>query len=205
MDADSKHKSVVIGPWSAPGAEVSEVRALVLSAAAGDQLAWSRLVSRYHGAVVATVRGMGLGQADVADVSQTTWLRLFQHIDTLHHPERVRGWLVTTARNEALRLLRQGKRETASDDLTEVAMESPEHGMDGALIAAEQKEVVDVALQALSPRCARLVRLLVADKSSTYAEVAAQLGMPVGSLGPTRTRCLALLRRQQTVESYLAS
>jgi RNA polymerase sigma factor (sigma-70 family) len=205
MDAATLHEPVLVEVWRRSDDEDSDTRALVLSAAAGDHRAWNRLFHRYQGSVVATARSTGLNAADADDVSQSTWLALFQHIYTLRQPERVRGWLVTTARNEALRLLRQRTRQAAGADLTEVAMESPKHGVAEALIVAEEKEAVDIALQALPVRCQRLVRLLVADRSSTYVEVAAELGMPIGSIGPTRARCLALLRRQEAVENLLAS
>ena len=205
MHAEGTQRSGIVEAKRRSDEELFDTRAVVLSAAAGDQRAWSHLVDRYDGAIVATARGLGLGVADVADVSQTTWLRLVEHIDSLRQPERVRAWLVTTARHEALRLLRQRKRETTSDDLTEVAMEPPEQGMDGALIAAEQRKAVGIAMQALTPRRQRLVHLLMADMSSSYAEVAAELGMPVGSLGPTRARCLARLGQQEALQNLLAS
>src|SRR5438034_5099746 len=89
---------------------------LVRGAAAGDQAAWNELVERFQGLVWATSRSYRLSRADAADVAQTTWLRLVEHLDRIHDPERLGAWLATTARRECLRHIRLHGREQLSDE-----------------------------------------------------------------------------------------
>jgi RNA polymerase sigma factor (sigma-70 family) len=176
----------------------------VRAAAEGDQQAWSRLVDRFQGVVAATASGLGLKAADVADVCQTTWLRLFQNLGAIREPERVGGWLVTTARHEAIRVSRRSQRETVVDDDNTFAEEpSVASDADAELIAAERNLVLRGAVKTLTPRCQRLLGLL-AEPESSYADVAAELRMPIGSLGPTRARCLDCLRRKPELATLRA-
>jgi RNA polymerase sigma factor (sigma-70 family) len=178
-----------------PGAGI-DVAALVRAAASGDERAWERLVDRYDTLVQATASGLGLKRADVADVAQTTWLRLFQHLGRLHHPERVGGWLATTARHEALRLIRKSRREVTGADGHEFDVAPvDEEAVDTGLLVRERNEALRGAMDTLPARSQLILRHLVIEKSANYADLAARLDMPVGSLGPTRSRCLESLRR----------
>src|SRR6266516_3266327 len=89
---------------------------LLQAAAGGDQDAWGRLVDRYSRLVWAVARGHRLSQADAADVTQATWLRLVEHLDRIKEPERLGAWLATTARHESLRVIRRGGREQPTDE-----------------------------------------------------------------------------------------
>ncbi|GGI08600.1 RNA polymerase sigma factor [Egicoccus halophilus] len=170
------------------------VEVLVRSAAAGDQDAFDELVARYSGLVWAVVRAHRLGDADAQDVFQTTWLRLVEHLDRLRDPRAVGGWLATTARHESLRLLRAADRTrpVAADEL-DLADES-RPASDAGLLGDEQRAVVWAAFDQLGERCRGLLRLLMADPTPSYEEVGAALDMPIGSIGPTRGRCLGQLR-----------
>lgn len=171
-----------------------DVGALVRRAGGGDPTAWDGLVERFAGLVWGVARGIGLSPADAADVSQTTWLRLAEHLDRLREPERVGAWLATTARHEALRTSRQAQRQVLLDtsDLA-VADEAP--AADHHVLDEERDAALWRAFDALPPPCKGLLRVLIAEPTPSYAEVSAALGMPVGSIGPTRGRCLKQLRR----------
>ena len=186
--------------------EDASVPVVVRAAAAGDEMAWKWVVRRFQGAVRNTLGGMGLSASDIADASQVTWLQLHRNLGSLRDPCRLRAWLVTTARHEALRIIRRRQSETLVDDEATFEQEPDETTAgDSALLRAEQAETVDAALDALSPRCQTLLRRLVADGDASYAELATALDMPMGSIGPTRARCLDCLRRQPQIASLLAS
>jgi RNA polymerase sigma factor (sigma-70 family) len=169
---------------------------LVRAAGAGDFDAWNELVNRFAGMVWAVARRHRLSAADAADVSQTTWLRLVEQLNRIEHPERVGGWLATTARRESLRVLRISERQAppAHDnalDLTLIDTESPE---DVVATQERDRELWQLFSQ-LPTRCQLVLQLLGGDEPLSYADLGAMLEMPVGSIGPTRARCLAHLRR----------
>jgi len=172
---------------------VSDVEQLVRDAAAGDQAAWNRLVERFNGLVWAVVRSHRLAGADASDVVQTTWLRLVEHLDRLQDPERVGAWLATTARRECLRTLRLSARvlPTETEQLPDPGTDAP---LGAALLSRERDRALWEAFGGLSERCQALLRLLVADPPPSYEDVGAALDMPIGSIGPTRQRCLERLR-----------
>jgi RNA polymerase sigma factor (sigma-70 family) len=168
---------------------------LVGRAAYGDRWAWERLVEQYARLIWAMTRDFRLAENDAADVAQVTWLRLLEHIDRLEHPARVGSWLAATARRECLRSVATRNRVVLGGDdlsLDEVAAHEPE--IDERLLASERAKVVREALARLPWRWQRLIELLMADPPVSYAEISDQLGLPVGSIGPTRARCLARLR-----------
>ncbi len=167
---------------------------LVARAATGDQDAWDRLVARYSGLLWAVARGHRLSHADAADVLQTTWLRLVENLDRLRHREAVGGWLATTARRECLRVLRRAGRQAPAeiDDLERADPDLP--APDASLLASERDATLWRAFAGLPARCQVLLRVLMADPSPSYEEVGAALDMPIGSIGPTRGRCLRRLR-----------
>jgi RNA polymerase sigma factor (sigma-70 family) len=173
---------------------VTPIADLVNAAAGGDQRAWEAIVDRYSGLVWATARAHRLTQADAADVAQTTWLRLVEHLDRIRDPEALGAWLATTARREALRAIRHGTREQPSDEVD--LFEGPTHDpVDRQLLRDERDRALWHAFACLSDRCKELLRLLIADPEPSYREISAALDMPVGTIGPTRIRCLDRLRR----------
>ncbi|MGH4021766.1 MAG: RNA polymerase sigma factor [Pseudonocardiaceae bacterium] len=169
-------------------------------AAAGDQAAWNAIVDRYTKLVWSVARAHRLGTADAADVVQTTWLRLVEHFGRIEDPERLAGWLATTARRECLRTLRRAGRELVGDidDAILEAVEERSAPVDARLLAEERDVALWGCFERLSARCQVLLRILMATPPPDYATVSAALGMPVGSIGPTRGRCLDQLRKLAT-------
>jgi RNA polymerase sigma factor (sigma-70 family) len=171
--------------------------ALVRSAGTGDSAAWDELVRRYGGLLWSICRDHRLSQADAADVFQLTWLRLLERLDTLHDPARVGSWLATTCRHECLGVLRRGRRTSPSSEVVESRAE-PAGGADAEVLRGDRDAVLWEAFGRLGERCRRVLAVLVAeaeDGPPSYAVAAEQLQMPIGSLGPTRQRCLAQLRQ----------
>ena len=169
---------------------------LVSAAAQGDREAWAQLVDRFTGLLWAVARGHRLSEADAADVVQTTWLRLVENLSNLRDPERVGAWLVTTARRECLLGLRRNGRQVLVDDdlvLERPQLDDPE-SPELRVEARERGEQLRAALDRLSDRCQLLLRVLAADPPPSYEAVGAALDMPIGSIGPTRARCLQRLR-----------
>ena len=171
--------------------DMSEVAELVAAAAEGDQVAWDGLVDRFNGLVWSVARAHRLSPVDAADVVQTTWLRLVEHLGRLQEPERVGAWLATTARRECLRVLRHSARQIPSEELPEEASNAP---LDAGLLSEERDRALWQAFGGLSARCQELLRVLVAEPPPSYEDVSAALDMPIGSIGPTRARCLERLR-----------
>jgi len=185
------------GGLDAVGTDVAslDVARLVRRAATGDKRAWERLVDQYARLIWSITREFRLVESDAADVAQTTWMRLIEHIDRIEHPERVGSWLAATARNECLRSLAARKRLVLVHE--DQSFDGPAEGepeVDEALLAAERAEIVREAVAHLPHRWQRLMEMLMADPPVSYAEISDELGLPVGSIGPTRGRCLARLR-----------
>lgn len=177
------------------GGDTSDVASLVRRAAAGDRWAWERLVDKYAQLIWAMTRDFRLTESDAADVVQVTWLRLLEHIDRLQQPARVGSWLAATARRECLRSLAARKRMVpVSDEATLDGVATHQPAVDEHLLADESAQAVREALSHLPRRWQRLLELLMSDPPASYTEISDQLGLPVGSIGPTRGRCLARLR-----------
>lgn len=174
----------------------TEVSAWVMAAASGDRRAWDRLVDRFAPTVWAVARGHRLSAADAADVSQTTWLRLVEHLDRIEQPERIGAWLATTARRESLRVLRLAGRQVANgDDFNLVVDVRDEPTRDDRLISGHRAEIVADLVSQLPERPQTLLRLLSAEPPLSYKEISETMNMPIGSIGPTRARALESLKR----------
>ncbi|CAA9507534.1 MAG: Putative RNA polymerase sigma factor [uncultured Solirubrobacteraceae bacterium] len=172
-----------------------EVSGLVERAAARDDTAWQELVDEFGGLVWSITRSHRLADQDAADVSQTTWLRLVEHVERLQESHHVGAWLATTARRESLLTTRRSARLVpAGDDLPELADDAPAH--DARLLEQERDDALWAAFDRLDERDRTLLRLVVTEPSPSYEKVGAALDMPVGSIGPTRGRALARLRDQ---------
>jgi RNA polymerase sigma factor (sigma-70 family) len=175
--------------------DTPDVAGLVRGAAAGNRGAWERLVDQYSRLIWSITGDFRLVESDAADVVQITWLRLLEHIDRIEHPDRIGSWLAATARNECLRSLAARKKVVLSPDdveLSNAVAHEPE--IDARLLADERAQVVREALSHLPRRWQRLLEMLMADPPASYAEISDQLDLPIGSIGPTRGRCLARLR-----------
>lgn len=181
-------------PRAADGA--GEATHLIQRAAEGHRWAWELLVAQYSRLIWAMTRDFKLPESDAADVVQATWLRLLEHIARIEHPDRVGSWLATTARHECLRHIAARKRlvlvQDDDDALADAVSHQPE--VDERLLADERAQAVRDALSRLPWRWQRLLELLMSDPPASYLEISAQLDLPVGSIGPTRGRCLERLR-----------
>jgi RNA polymerase sigma factor (sigma-70 family) len=168
---------------------------LVRAAAEGDHSAWDSLVERYVALLWAIALRHGLNETDAADVVQTTWLRLLEHIDEVRDPARVGSWLATTAQREALGCVARSRRLVPSGDDT--AFDAPDRllpPVDEAMLVREQAAAARVALDTLPPTWRSLLELLTQDPPLTYEEISADLGLPIGSIGPTRGRSVRRMR-----------
>lgn len=175
--------------------DTTEVAGLVRGAAAGDRRSWERLVDQFARLIWSITAEFKLSESDAGDVAQTTWLRLLEHIHRIEYPDRVGSWLAATARNECLRSLAARKRVVlAQDDEVLTGAMAAEPEIDERILADERDQVVRNALSRLPRRSQRLLELLMADPPTSYAEISNEMGLPVGSIGPTRGRCLAQLR-----------
>ena len=172
--------------------------ALILACRRGDAFAWETLSTRYRGLIYNVGRRVGLDKEQAADVCQNVFAILVQKLDHIKQPAQIGAWLMTTTRHEAWKL-RQRERasgmavsydEHAIDALTEDALLPDER-----LLYMEEQHKVRIGLAALDERCRALLTLLFyRDDPAPYAVVAATLGIPEGSIGPMRGRCLRKLR-----------
>jgi len=192
---------MTVGHWQAVKQEPSTT-ALVHRCIQGDADAWSHLVERYARLVHAVPVRHGLTPQEVDDVGQEVFLALAQSLHKIEDPERLPGWLVTTARRITWRLI-QRRRYEESIELLDNDAESPHMARlvavfptpDELLEDWARQEVLARALARLQTRCRQLlIFLFLDDREPDYADISVQLGIPKGSIGPTRNRCLQQLR-----------
>jgi len=165
---------------------------LTREAAAGGEDAWRTLVALLDPMLHSIARGYRLSEADVDDVVQITWGRALLHLNRLDDPGAVAGWLAVTARREAMRTLQRGVRELPAAEMPEPACSAP--APDQETIERERGAHLRAAIARLSGRQRELLTLLVDRPDLSYEEVSQTIGMPVGSIGPTRERAFERLR-----------
>jgi RNA polymerase sigma factor (sigma-70 family) len=183
------------------------VISVVTSAQNGDQQAWDALVERYAPLIWSICRRHQLSEADAHDVSQNVWLHLVGRLDSIRDPAALPGWLATTTVRECLKALRAARRlhpagrvpelDTIPDNQSGVAEQE--------LLLAERYAALREALTHLPPACQRLLTLLTADPPVPYLQISATLGIPVGSIGPSRRRCLQKLRRDPAIAALITT
>lgn len=161
-------------------------------AAGGERAAWNALVDRFDQMVWSVARSFRLDEAAAHDVSQTVWLRLIENVDRINDPERLPGWLVTTCRREALRVIKKGERVIPTEFEYDLADQSP--SLEEMLVEDEESRQVIHAFEELGEDCRQLLRLLTVEPALSYEEISEATGRPVGSLGPTRRRCVEKLK-----------
>src|SRR4051812_32327744 len=182
--------------------EVERLRSLlnemVAAAAEGDQAAWSDLVARFRGRVIRVARAHGLDAYQADDVAQETWLRLYRNLDNVRDPFSLGAWIETTARRESLRALVGRRREELTGD--DVGVENPtlDDGDDAEL--EERKAALARGLKTLNCRQRSLMESLLAEPAPSYADISVRVGIPIGSIGPTRGRCVKRLRQELAPE-----
>jgi RNA polymerase sigma factor (sigma-70 family) len=174
---------------------------LVMRARTGDQRAWDAIVERYAPLVWSICRRYRLADADAADAGQAVWLQLVEHIGQIRDPASLPGWLATTTGRECGRIVRAARRTSPPGQVLEVGdIPSEQPALpDDELLQAERHMALHDALAHLPPPCQQLIALLTEDPPLPYAQISARLGIPVGSIGPSRSRCLAKLRRHPVI------
>ncbi len=199
------------GPWTpertgaGPARDNPVIADLLTRAAKGDKRAWDALVERFVPLIWSICRRYRLGDADAEDASQNVWLHLADQLDKIREPAARPGWLATTTRRECLRVLRTARGPLAARDMldAEVIADDQAGTAEQELLTAERHAALREAFTALPPSGQQLVALLLEDPPVPYAQISARLGIPVGSIGPTRRRCLDKLRRHLDLAALL--
>lgn len=184
-----------------PSPDPSTEPDLIERCLSGDDAAWRELISRYQGLIFSVPRRMGLSHEASADVFQCVCVLLYQRLGSIRDPNRLGGWLLTTASREAIRASRRAKRTVPIESGREDAAGSTENDLpDLRPLADEDRETLEraqllrSALAEMSDRCRTLLEAFLNDEEANYRDVARRLGIPIGSIGPTRARCFAKLK-----------
>ena len=178
--------------------ETASVGALVRAARGGDESAWNQLVARYMPLVRSVIARHRLMIGDAGDVNQTVWLRLVEHLEEIRDPGALPGWIATTTRHECLRVLAARKRALAVDPSTFAELELAEDDIEAVedlLLRDERHQALREGLAQLPQKRRELLLLLLVDPPLSYDDISKRLGIPIGSIGPTRARCLDQLRK----------
>lgn len=184
------------GTGQAPSDRAARLGACLVRAADGETGALGEIITELNPLLWHVARGEGLGAEEAADVVQTSWLELLRRLQEIRSPQALTSWLITATRREAWRV-RELSRRQATDGAAAARLESapdPDPGPGDQLLTDERDQILWRHVQELSERCRQLLRVVAHVPRPDYAVVASALGMPVGSIGPTRGRCLAKLR-----------
>ena len=174
---------------------------LVAAAVSGNRAAWNRLVERFSPLVTSVIRRFRLTESDADDVRQNTWLRLVEHLEGIREPRALPGWIVTTTRNEALRVVSARRRVETVDPQIDNRLDTINNeDVATNLLLAERRQAVLAGLAELRSEHRELL-LLVSDPEISYRQISRRLGMPTGSIGPTRARCLQKLKDTTTMQA----
>jgi len=181
----------------------NQVVTLVIRARNGDERAWAALVERYAPLIWSLCRRYRLDTSDTADVGQNVWLLLVNHLGKIREPAALPGWLVTTTRRECARVLNraEARHEPDPDNISDGDAETIERG----LLAAERHAALREAFTHPSPRDQQLIALLIEDPPVPYTEISTRLGIPIGSIGPNRRRCLDKLRHHPAIAALISA
>jgi RNA polymerase sigma factor (sigma-70 family) len=184
-----------------------EVGELFRSARCGDRRAWRELLEKYLPLIGAIARGYRLNNADIEDVSQTVCLRLVEHLHRIRRAEALPAWIATAARRESLRLARHRGRIVpieCPDNISGSDAPDGHRDVDANLLNLELGRVLCEGLSQLPANQRELLILLSDEQSYSYREIGEILAMPIGSIGPTRSRGLARIKATPAVHDYLA-
>jgi RNA polymerase sigma factor (sigma-70 family) len=192
-EPEPDHADAGRGDHSAVGPDAEPVRVLIAGALAGDQKAWEAIVHRYARLVYSVAMPFRFEPEDVRDVSQVVWLRLIEKLATLRTPEALPGWLAVTTRNECIRRARIRQRPNIDHKLLDLIPHTvlPEE----AALDSLDRDRIRKCFHCLDERCQQLLSLLTSDVEGGYATISELVQIPIGSIGPTRARCLQALRR----------
>jgi RNA polymerase sigma factor (sigma-70 family) len=188
VDADTRQADPLTDQYGEPGT-------LFVAAREGDRAALAELVRQLSPLLWQVARSQGLDRDSSVDAVQTGWLELLGAMDAIREPNAVVGWLATVVRREAWRIRRTGGTEVLEQEpvLTEVPHTEP--GPEEEVIAKDRRTRLWAAVDSLPERCRTLLRIVAFVQRPDYAQVSRAIGMPVGSIGPNRGRCLDKLRR----------
>jgi RNA polymerase sigma factor (sigma-70 family) len=206
------HRTLVHPKGPTPMCDNPPVTDLVTRATAGDKQAWDALVERYAPLVWSICTRYRLGAADAQDVGRSVWLHLVEQLGNLRDPAALPRWLATTTRLECARALRAAHGPQAAvlaldaENICEGPAEIAEQQLLAAeqqLLAAERHVALRQAFTSLPPRCQQLITLLIHDPPMPYGQISATLGVPVGSIGSLRGRCLHQLRSAPAIATLM--
>jgi RNA polymerase sigma factor (sigma-70 family) len=182
------------------------VVSLVERARMGEKDAWHEIVERYAPLLWAICRRYGLTRADTDDVGGSVWLRLVEHLATLREPAALPGWIATTTQRECLRVLRSHrKNQRLEDAMDHIDPADSFEFIEKEVLAEERNIALRTGFAELPPQCRKLLLLLMQDPPAPYSEIGKRLGLSVGSIGPTRARCLAKLRCHPALAAFIGS
>lgn len=197
MEATSSHTENEI-EFSAKGLARSDA-ALLKACRNGDQAAWNELVERYQRLIITIPRRAGLSEEQASDVFQEVFLTLFEKLDEIREPDKIRSWMVTTAKFKTWGVVRgekgfykPGTEEEMEQEMASLTDDTPL--ADEMLIELEQQHLIRTALKELEERCRTILSMIyLRDAAASYAEVAAAIGVGETSISPMRSRCLQKL------------
>ncbi|MCW5943898.1 MAG: RNA polymerase sigma factor [Fimbriimonadaceae bacterium] len=185
-------------------AESGDLQRLLARCRRGDSRAWSELIERFRSLVYSIPRRMGMGEDDAGDVFQATFVALYRSLHAIEDGQALPKWVATTAARESYRVRRlSGRYVTVDDDaraLDEVLQDDEERA-DETAIRASEADWVRQGVRGLGAQCRDLLTALYVE-GLAYQEVVTALGIPIGSIGPTRARCLEKLRRTLEAEGF---
>jgi RNA polymerase sigma factor (sigma-70 family) len=176
---------------------------LVVFAQGGDARAWDTLVERFAPLIWSICRKYQLDRTDAEDVGQNVWMILMNHLDSVRDPNALAGWLATITRRECFKVLRAGCKLPANGKAPEDPPAESATSAEHELLLAERSAALHEAFCRLPLSSQRLLTLLIADPPVPYAEISARLGIPIGSIGPSRRRCLEKLRRDPAIAQLI--
>lgn len=189
--------------------DLPDLEPLIARCRRRDSEAWAELIRRFQSLVYSIPRRMGLNEDDSADVFQTTFQALLNHLDRIESAAAIPKWLSTTASRESIRLSRAARNFLPADpnreSRLEETLEDLERSAEAAAVAAVESDLLRHGLEKLGDPCRTLLNLLFADEPTPYEDIAQRLKMPIGAIGPTRGRCLTKLRKLLTQMNFFAA
>jgi RNA polymerase sigma factor (sigma-70 family) len=193
-----------------PTLKESSDEELLSSCLRGESAAWDALINRYAGLIYSIPLKYGLSEADAADVFQSVCVTLLEKLDTVRAPRGLAAWLITTTSRQSMAVIRRRRREHAGS--VGEAFLAPERGLpdpdllpEDELLVLERQRVLRAAVGQLPDPCRQLIEALFSEGvgPESYRQLADHLGVPMNSLGPTRSRCLERLRRLLVATGYM--
>jgi RNA polymerase sigma factor (sigma-70 family) len=178
------------------------VIALVTRAAGDDQQAWDELIERYAPLVWSICTRYRLSNHDIEDVGQSVWLLLVEQLGKLREPAALPGWLATTTKRECLRVVTATRKSQQLGSTVDDALVADKRAIDEEILVAERNAALRTAFAELPRHGQHLLAMLFRDPPCSYSEISATLGIPIGSIGPQRARCLERLRRSSALTAF---